>query len=294
MPCLQFVAQIRGHVQRLASAFVWPGTKSTSLLASSNEEMNAGKVAMLLVRKGCRMTRSTLTMGYGILLVSALAGAVNGQQTQPAPQPAKYSNGDINLSASRVYAHVFKKTAIGHEHAIVGRIKQGHIEFSDDQARGEIVFDMTSFDADSDEARKFLHLEGSTDAGTRKQVNANMLGPTVLDVETHPTAVFKITDGSRTDKTSRRGLPQYQLEGKFTLHGRTQAVSVLAEVNEIKGWTHLLGGFRIKQTDFGITPFTKAFGTIGVADELLIYGDLYVAGSMDRLSQAVKQPAVQR
>ena len=36
------------------------------------------------------------------------------------------------------------------------------------------------------------------------------------------------------------------------------------------------------------------FGTIGVADEMLIYGDLYVAGSIDRLSQAVKQPAVQR
>lgn len=240
------------------------------------------------------MARSTLTMGYGILFMLSLAGVVNGQQTPAATKPAPYSAGDINLSASRVYAHVFKKTAIGHEHAIIGRIKQGHIEFSEDQGRGEIVFDMTSFDADSEEARKFLRLEGSTDAGTRKQVNANMLGPTVLDVKTHPTAVFRITDVTRTKETSRRGLPQYQLEGKFTLHGRTQAVSVLTEVNETKGWTHLLGGFRIKQTDFGITPFTKAFGTIGVADEMLIYGDLYVAGSIDRLSQAVKQPAVQR
>ncbi len=35
---------------------------------------------------------------------------------------------------------------------------------------------MNSFDADTDAARRYLGLEGSTDESTRKQVNANMLG----------------------------------------------------------------------------------------------------------------------
>lgn len=37
------------------------------------------------------------------------------------------------------------------------------------------------------------------------------------------------------------------------------------------------GGFRTQQTDNEITPSSEAVGAIGVADELLIYGELYVA-----------------
>jgi len=40
---------------------------------------------------------------------------------------------------------------------------------------------------------------------------------------------------------------------------------------------HIRGNFTILQTDYGITPYSKAFGAIGVANPLRIYGDLYVA-----------------
>ena len=54
--------------------------------------------------------------------------------------------------------------------------------------------------------------------------------------------------------------------------------------------TRVRGAFRVKQTDFGITPFSKAFGTIGVADTLVIYGELYVAAD-GGLWQVADEPA---
>jgi hypothetical protein len=39
----------------------------------------------------------------------------------------------------------------------------------------------------------------------------------------------------------------------------------------------LQGSFSILQSDYGITPFSKALGAVGVADRLTISGDLRVA-----------------
>ena len=43
-----------------------------------------------------------------------------------------------------------------------------------------------------------------------------------------------------------------------------------------KGWHHLRGRFAIKQSDFKIAPYSTGLGAIGVADELTIFGDLWV------------------
>ena len=51
----------------------------------------------------------------------------------------------------------------------------------------------------------------------------------------------------------------------------------MTEATPATGFVHLHGKFTILQTDFGITPYSKAFGTIGVADSLTIWGDLWIA-----------------
>jgi polyisoprenoid-binding protein YceI len=67
------------------------------------------------------------------------------------------------------------------------------------------------------------------------------------------------------------------LDGKFTLHGVTRNLKLIAEVTEATQRNHLRASFTIKQTDFGITPYSKAFGAVGVTDELKIYGEIDVA-----------------
>ncbi len=206
----------------------------------------------------------------------AQTGSSAATSTAVAAGQTVFEPGDVHPGSSRVYVFV-GKTGLGHEHAVVGQIKQGRIRLDAPQDSGQIVFDMATFAADADVARQYIGLSGTTDASTQQQVNANMLGASVLDVAHYPTATFQVKSVERLPQPSQRGLPQYRLRGDFTLHGATQPIQVIADAEEQNGWIHLRGGFTMLQTQFGITPYTKAFGAIGVSDQLQIWGDLWLA-----------------
>lgn len=209
---------------------------------------------------------------------SAALIAAAGFGPAPAADPA--DSGAADLEKSRVYIFVPKSTALGHDHGVVGRLKSGRLLLDADKDAGELVFDIRTFAADTDEARRYVGLSGSTDAGTRQQVTGNMLGGEVLDVRRYPTATFKIESSKATGKTDRSGRPLYELSGEFTLHGVTRSikVSAVAEPRD-DGTLRVRGTLPIRQTRFGMKPFSRALGTIGVADQLTIHGDFVVAGS---------------
>jgi hypothetical protein len=219
-----------------------------------------------------------LFFGFGILFALLCSPICNGQvasnetsETQTTPAP-----GDVNLDFSRVYIFVDKSGLVGHEHAVEGRLKAGSL-FTQQARSGTLVFDMTTFDADSDTARKALRLSGSTDADTRSKVNENMLGAEILNVKKYPEAKLENAVLTPTGKTTARRLPEYQLEGDFTLHSTRRHVIIPCEVEEKNGWHHVRGSFKILQSDYGIKPFSKMLGAVGVKDELVIIGDLWVA-----------------
>lgn len=206
----------------------------------------------------------------GLLLAVVLAAVGDGVE-------AVASSHTVNSAASRVYIYV-GKTGLGHNHGVEGRLKSGSLQLDGAGAGGELVFDMTSFDADTDAARRYVGLTGSTDASTRQQVNANMKGAAVLDVQRYPTAKFAVDGVKRTEKKSRDGHAIYELSGKFTLHGQTRPLKLEASVEDKDGDLHLKGNFSILQTQYGIRPYSKAFGAVGVADRLTIYGDIQLEG----------------
>ena len=234
----------------------------------------------------CDVSFSLRHCVLGIFATIALSVAATAQ-TPATPRTADnrsanprgaivYDTDDVHVGSSRVFIHVYK-TGLGHEHGVVGLLKRGRIALDQAQGGGELVFDMQSFDADSDEARRFFGLAGSTEASTRQQVNANMHGAAVLDTQTHRTATFKIKSVTKLAQPSRRGWPQYQLDGDFTLRGATNPVRVIADAEPKGDWLHVRGGFSILQSSYGIQPFKKAFGAVGVADRLDIWGDLWIA-----------------
>lgn len=184
--------------------------------------------------------------------------------------------GDLELGSSQVFVFV-GKTGFGHEHAVSGKLASGHLDLDPAKPVGELVFDLSSFDADSEGARRYLGLDGKSDDDTRRQVNENMRGSAVLDVEKHGSATFTLTSVTPLQELSARKLPQVELLGDLTLHGVKRQVRVVAEQEEKQGWIHVRGGFRLLQTDYGITPFSKAFGAVGVTDELRVWGDFWIA-----------------
>jgi hypothetical protein len=216
------------------------------------------------------------TASITVLMVFFVCPLAAQDTGNAAESRVSVSPGDINLAVSRVYTFV-DKTGLGHPHAIEGKLASGNLQLGAESAAGQIVFEMTSFDADTPAARRYLGLSGLTDESTRAKVNDNMRGPDVLDVRRYPQAIFVVASALPTGTTSKQGLPTYELTGTFELHGTRQPIRVIAEVEQARGWLHLRGNFAIQQTSYGITPFSKAFGAIGVADTLRIYGDLWVA-----------------
>ncbi|MCC6510087.1 MAG: YceI family protein [Pirellulaceae bacterium] len=204
---------------------------------------------------------------------SALLIAQDVKTPAATVQPA-----EVQTEVSRIYVFVDKK-GLGHQHGVEAKLSASSLLLGAKENAGKLVFDMTSFNADTPVARKYVGLAGTTDEGTRTAVNENMKGAAVLDVRRFPTASFDVTSAKATGRTSAKGLPLYQLEGQFTLHGRTRPLSIPVDVEQVRGWLHVKGVFTIKQTEYGIKPYSKGFGAIGVGDELRIYGDLIVAPS---------------
>lgn len=190
-----------------------------------------------------------------------------------APERTELRPGQIDPETSRVYIFVGKK-GLGHEHAIEGRIKSGTVALGEAKSAGEMVFDTSSFAADTDEARKFIGLKGTTSETTREKVTATMLGADVLHVEKFPTATFAIqSSGLLETKGDER---TYELSGEFTLHGRARPIKLRARAAQHENRIVLRGEFSILQSDYGITPYRTALGAVAVADELTIKGEIWI------------------
>ena len=149
-----------------------------------------------------------------------VASAPNVAARKPA------APGQIDVAKSRVYVHV-DKTGFGHEHGVEGLVKSGSFHLGATQNAGAIEIDTASFTADSDEARRYVGLEGSTAPDTRTEVTNNMLGPACSTSSNFPLPRSSSIPLNAYRPSALTAPQQYQLEGSFTLHGKTQRITIL-------------------------------------------------------------------
>jgi len=211
---------------------------------------------------------ANLILPLGLIALTLSASARAGEK--PAPQLKTF---DVDVESSHVYVKVFSSTRLGHEHGVEGKFKAGKVALG---GTGEFVFDMTSFAADGQAARKYVGLENSVNANEQKKVTDAMRGDKVLDVERFPTAVFRITAVAPVDKQPAGDPGTYRLEGVFTLHGTEKTIAFNAAVEKTNkpGVSKMTGSFPILQTDYGVTPYSALGGLAKVADKLEIYGEV--------------------
>jgi hypothetical protein len=231
---------------------------------------STGNCALFRVRPLGSKLRICLGLLSLLMVGTVWTDATCFGQQKPALQP-----GDINCDYSRVYIFVDRSNSLGHVHGVEGRVKSGHLLLNQNQP-GSLVIDVQSFDADTPAGRAAFGLADDIDQGTRQKVNDNMKGPEVLNVSQFPEAKLSNIKLTATGKMSQRKLQEYIMEGDFTLQQATRKISATCDLEEKNGWSHLRGTFRIKQTDYGIKPFSRVLGAVGVKDELLIYGDLWI------------------
>jgi polyisoprenoid-binding protein YceI len=149
----------------------------------------------------------------------------------------------------------------GHEHQVVAGTFRGTATF--DPQRLEQSSVALTFDAAA------LRVTGQGEpAKDVPQVEATMVGPACLDAGRFPTIRFVSKSAVAAGPVGPNG-GDLALRGELTIHGVTRPLTLRVHL-DVSGQTlEATGTTTLKQTDFGITPISKA-GVVKVKDELTL------------------------
>lgn len=170
---------------------------------------------------------------------------------------------------------------LGHNHVIVSRDLRGQVTLPDDplQTQFEIVMPVATLTVDEPEqrAREGAEFTSALDASAREGTRKNMLRSEVLDAGRFPDVTV------RSRRLMRAGA-DYRAILAITIRDQTRDMECPLRVR-IEGNRLFAGGeFTIRQSEFGITPFTAALGALAVADEVNVKFDM-VAATPERLAR---------
>jgi polyisoprenoid-binding protein YceI len=187
------------------------------------------------------MKRSVFAAAASLLCVLG----VSGQQRR------------IDTEKSTLTIHVGKAgafSALGHEHEVRAPIQSGTAD-TGAHAAVEIHVD----------ARALRVLDKDASESERAEVQKTMLGPEVLDSESHREIVFKSTGAEAA------GANRWTLRGNLTLHGQTRPITVNVTLQDGR----YTGEAKVKQTDFGMKPPGKM--GVRAKDEVKVEFDVRLA-----------------
>ncbi|MCC7381004.1 MAG: YceI family protein [Deltaproteobacteria bacterium] len=170
----------------------------------------------------------------------------------------------IDPAKSEIVARTFKAglaSGMAHDHIVRASKLSGELQL--EAKKVSITVDARSLIADEPEMRQKHHLKKSVADGDRKRIQATMLGDGQLDAEKYPVIAFEST---RIEAANDR----FAVTGRLTLHGQTKIVSFGIETKVEKGVFRARGRFTLKQSDFGIEPYSAALGAVQNKDEVEI------------------------
>jgi polyisoprenoid-binding protein YceI len=205
--------------------------------------------------------------------VAALAGCAVREPSIPqaapaAPAPELPAKGAVAYrvvtaeSELRVRIHRAGPLAdVGHEHVATTSDIGGRIYLHDRLADSgfEFTVPLRSLTLDAPAARDEEGFEGRISERDRRGTKDNMLA--TLQADAYPDITLR--------SIAVAGPPWYpRITVRVTLHGTSRDVVVPTAIVRDAGRLVAIGGLRLKQTDFGITPYSTLGGGLHVGDEL--------------------------
>lgn len=211
----------------------------------------------------------------GLIVALAMGGCGSPERLAPSgealvlPVPADAVRVcHVDPAASSVRIHVFRGGAaarMGHDHVVTVPALQGWVALPEQGlagARFALGFRLDGMEVDPP-ALRGNGLDDEAVAGTR----ANMLGEAVLQAANFP--LVRI----RSLATVGEG-PRLAAQAEFDLHGQTRAQWLPLEVRPVSQGLSAKGSLVLRQTDFGIKPYSILGGLLAVRDELVVDFDL--------------------
>jgi polyisoprenoid-binding protein YceI len=227
-----------------------------------------------------RFRRLKLAMQLALLalLISGLLACQPQAVRQPAPgvmpSGAVDTSGavryEVDGAASQVHILVYRggaMAALGHNHVVSSTSVSGVLYLHSDIARSHIELNLPvpSLIVDDPQSRLVEGPEFAAEVpeGAREGTRLNLQRPEVLDGESYPIITLNSVAVSGS-----RGNPMLTM--RVTIKRVTRDVMVPATVKEAGDQLVAKGEFAIRQSDFGITPFSVALGALQVQDQLRI------------------------
>lgn len=175
---------------------------------------------------------------------------------------------DIDPGRSAVTVLVYRSgplAVFGHDHVVTSAGEAGvaWVGRSPADSGFEIRIPVASLVVDDPAARAAAgdQFAGEVPESARVGTHANMMRPDVLDAARFPGIVVRCTGLAGTWE-------QPVAVADLTIRGVTRRVEVPIELIRGADAISAHGSLRIRQTDFGITPFSIGGGAIQVADDL--------------------------
>jgi polyisoprenoid-binding protein YceI len=215
------------------------------------------------------MTKTSRSITILGLILSCSAGVAAAAD----PKPEADSNGPRNfqIDAKRSRFIVETETTglsamFAHDHRIEVRDFSGQAVFRRDQPKASSLQMTVRAPA--------LFLLGEENIGARQSVET-ALREDVLQTQKFPEITFK----SRAITAERRGDGTYdaRITGELKLHGVKRQITIPARIAVDGGTLHAIGVFDLRQTDYGITPFSFSGGSVGIKDTVTLSFDILAA-----------------
>jgi|HigsolmetaAR202D_1030399.scaffolds.fasta_scaffold00074_31 polyisoprenoid-binding protein YceI len=177
---------------------------------------------------------------------------------------------EVDSSASTVHIQVFRGGALarlGHNHVVTSKHVSGRVWIHASLQRSgfELEVPVADLIVDDPDARAAAGPEFASEIAPKDRdgTRQNMLRAEVLDAERHPT--IKLRSVHVAGSADRP-----QVTTRITIKGVARDVVVPATVRIENDLLTATGEFDIRQTDFGMKPFSVGLGALEVQDRLHI------------------------
>jgi polyisoprenoid-binding protein YceI len=196
--------------------------------------------------------------------------AVAPPATLPQPIPAKAPSPDagpllrIDSEQSLIVATVRRGgilARLGHDHVVASHHVSGTVAPA--QNRADFTFRLDEMKIDEADLRRTAGLEKQPSADAIEGTRHNMLTK-VLDADRYPIVSIH----------AERMAAGQPLQVSITLHGVTRTLAIPVDLREQNNIINVQGSVNLKQTDFGLTPFSVMGGAMSVQDQMELRFDL--------------------
>lgn len=156
---------------------------------------------------------------------------------------------------------------LGHEVILAATVWDGTIELNRDSIETSAV----SVTIDS----RSLELQGLL--GHVQETSPSEHVDLFRSVEEHLLRTKEFPEISFTSVSVFGTIPKLTVNGHLTLVGQTRPATLDVTVDDVDDGTKMVGRTSVKQTDFGIKPFSALFGAVKIHDRLDVQVAVHLA-----------------